>query len=95
MSTTKTDNSVECKATHLSSFAVLVDVQGSSTASHGSVIIIVNIAIPVLLTITYILSLCQLSAMLGVVYQSFLCFLQCLQLHIGGMYVHFIHVTTL
>ena len=79
-------DSVECTATHLSSFAVLVDVHGSTTASHGSVTIYIHT--PVLLTITYIISLCQLSAMWVVVYQSFLCFLQCLQLRIGGTCIY-------
>ena len=51
------------------------------------------VCIPVLLTVTYIFSLCQLSAMLVVVYQSFLCFLQCLQLHIGGTCILYMHVT--
>ena len=41
MSTIKTGDSVECETTHLSSFAVLVDVHGSAPASHGSVIMIV------------------------------------------------------
>ena len=45
VSTIMTAGGVECIATHLTSFAVLVDVQGSTTTSHGSVIVNVNVCL--------------------------------------------------
>ena len=38
VSTIRAGNAVNCSTTHLTSFAVLVDTQGSTTASSGSVI---------------------------------------------------------
>ena len=38
VSTNRDGNTVECEATHLTSFSVLVDVQGISTTTVGSVI---------------------------------------------------------
>ena len=54
MSTIRAGDSVECITTHLTSFAVLVDVHGSTTESHGSVIIMANVNVPVLLTVIFL-----------------------------------------
>ena len=80
MSTIKGDNGVECRATHLTCFAVLVDTQGSSTTSNTSIGSVITLKL-LHTSITYIIhfSLFLQSATSVAVYQYFHCFLQCLQ----------------
>ena len=87
VSTIRIGNDVECRATHLTSFAVLVDTQGSSPSSTSvGTVIVISCYRAVLLTTIYF-SLSLLSATLVVVYQYFHYFLQCLQSYTGGMYI--------
>ena len=88
VSTVRGDNGVECRTTHLTSFAVLVDTQGSSTTSSTSIGSVITLKL-LLTNITYFIhfSLFLQLATLAVVYQYFHYFLQCLQLYTGGMYI--------
>ena len=88
VSTVKGDNGVECRATHLTSFAVLVDTQGSSTTSSTSIGSVITLKL-LHTSITYIIhfSLFLQSATSVAVYQYFHCFLQCLQSYTGGTYI--------
>ena len=65
-------DSVECRTTHLTSFAVLVNTQGSTTTSSESVIVYLEKLS--VLVIVLLFRLCLLSAMLAAVYQLFVCF---------------------
>ena len=65
-------DSVECRTTHLTSFAVLVNTQGSTTTS--SELVIVYLEKLSVLVIVLLFRLCLLSAMLAAVYQLFVCF---------------------
>ena len=88
VSTVRGDNGVECRATHLTSFAVLVDTQGSSTTSSTSIGLVITLKLlDTNVTAIIHFSLFLQSATLAVVYQYFHYFLQCLRSYTGGMYL--------
>ena len=78
---------VECRTTHLASFTVLVDIQGSSTStSAGLVLLYYIISMHMCHWQSHCFRLSLLLATLVVEYQYVHWFLQCLQLYIGGAY---------
>ena len=89
ISTIRVGHSVECRATHLTSFAVLVDTQSSTTTTTSAASVIVQCKWTCV-NDSYIhhFRLYQLLATLAVLYQCFLYLLPCLQSCIGGMFMH-------
>ena len=78
------EDAVECEATHLTSFSVLVTTQGNGPHPDNREVSLSMC--PYALPDCCTLRLCLSSLTLAVVYQYSACFLQCLQLHIGGTY---------